>query len=107
MNEEDCKKLSIEIEHFINNFDSNNDYDLVQSIMNFHRTLQQKFFGNIILNIIRMMHNDYIDKYYDDRNEIACKIAYDMYESLKNIKNSDGSNKYNFTDNVKCHLPTI
>jgi len=101
-----------EIEDLIHNLESQTNTSgheitaISRGITGFHRSLQQKFFGDVILNLIRIMHNNYADGHYDGRNETACEIAYHMWESLKNIKEGDRI-KYVLDDNDECHLSMI
>ena len=72
------------VERFINNFGSGDDAEeFVDKMCCMHRTLQQKFTGEVVLQFIRRMAKMYTDDSYDARNEAACKMCRVMYDAIK------------------------
>lgn len=48
-----------------------------------HRTLQQTFFSEVILGVVRRMAQNYTAQNFDARNESACKMARVMFDAVK------------------------
>lgn len=69
---------------------------LVDKMLHMHRTLNQSFFSRFILRFIKRMAENFEKKWYDDRNEIACKICWEIWGVLKNT----------YGDEI-LHLPLI
>jgi hypothetical protein len=77
-------EIGLEISNMINNFNCTEDVsDMLNVLLNEHRTLQQKFCGKFVMNYIRKMALKYKDGLYDDRNECAVKCCNIMWEALK------------------------
>ena len=72
------------VERFINNFGSGEaSKAFVGSMLTMHRTLNQKFTGEIILPFIREMAQRYESQRFDLRNEAACKVCRVMWDAIK------------------------
>ena len=84
MASENAETAAIALERTVNSFgsDENSKY-IVEKMLTMHRTLNQKFTGEIILPFIREMAKKYDAKGYDLRNEAACKICRVMYDAVK------------------------
>jgi hypothetical protein len=78
------KEIGLEISKMINNFNCTEDVcDMLNVLLNEHRTLQQRFCGKFVINYIRKMALMYKNEIYDDRNECAVKCCNVMWEALK------------------------
>ena len=78
------KVIGEEISNMLNCFNNSEDVcGLLDTLLNDHPTLQQKFFGKVVLNYIRRMAMRYEGGWYDDRNEMSVKLCYDIWEVLK------------------------
>lgn len=77
------KEVAKEISYAINRGDREFINELMEELINDHRTLQQRFCGRFVMNYIRNMHNRYKDGWYDDRNEQSCKSCHQMWEAFK------------------------
>lgn len=64
-----------------------------------HRTLQNTFFSEIVLGMVRRKALDFDSGNYDPRNEAACKIAKVMWEAVKK--------EYQMTDDSAVHLACL
>ena len=73
---------------------------LVNKVLCFHRTLNQKFTGDFIIEFVKQMALNYKDGNYDGRNETACRYCNAMWEGLKK------ENPY-ITDDINTSLPLI
>jgi hypothetical protein len=79
------KEIGLEISRMVNNFNCTEDVcDMLNTLLNDHRTLQQMFCGKFVMNYIRKMALKYKDGMYDDRNECVVKCCNIMWEALKN-----------------------
>ena len=77
-------EIGAKISNMLNCFNSSEDVcDLLDTLLNDHPTLQQKFFGKVVMNYIRRMAMKYEGGWYDDRNEMSTKLCYDMWEFVK------------------------
>jgi hypothetical protein len=56
---------------------------IVDFVRKQHRTLQQNFFGQVIIPLIMDFAKRYDDKQYDPRNEASCKAAKEMEKVSK------------------------
>jgi hypothetical protein len=78
------KEIGLEISKMVNTFNCSEDVcDMLNTLLNDHRTLQQTFCGKFVLNYIRKMALKYKDDMYDGRNESAVKCCSIMWEALK------------------------
>lgn len=78
------KEIGLEISNMINNFNCTEDVcDMLNVLLNDHRTLQQSFCGKFVMNYIRQMALKYGNGMYDDRNYCAVKCCNVMWEALK------------------------
>ena len=64
-----------------------------------HRTLQNTFFSEIVLGMVRRKALDFDAGNYDMRNEAACKLAKVMWEAVKK--------ECQRTDDSEIHLACI
>ena len=62
--------------------DENSKY-IVEKMLTMHRTLNQKFTGEIILPFIQAMAQKYDAHRFDLRNEAACKVCRVMWDAIK------------------------
>lgn len=71
----------------------------VGRLCSMHRTLQQKFIGEVVIPIVRNMANKLVTGDTDPRNEYACKVCAAMLKGLET----------EFPDiaNGERHLPLI
>jgi hypothetical protein len=77
-------EIGLEISIMINNFNCTEDVcDMLNVLLNEHKTLQQKFCGKFVMNYIRKMALMYKGGMYDDRNYCAVKCCNIMWEALK------------------------
>ena len=84
MASENAETAATAIERTINSFgsDENTKY-IVEHLLTMHRTLNQKFTGEIILPFIRAMAQKYDAHRFDLRNEAACKVCRVMWDAIK------------------------
>lgn len=73
--------------------------ELVDRIGSMHRTLQQKFIGEIVVPIVRKMAERMKDHNYDARNQYACEVCGAMLAGL--------AEKFPFIADGSCNLPLI
>ena len=73
--------------------------EFVDRLCSMHRTLQQKFIGEVVIPIVRMMANRVPGHEYDARNELACKVCAAMVDGLVE--------KFPYIANGECNLPLI
>jgi hypothetical protein len=72
------------LERTINQFGGKEDADhIVNHLTSMHPTLQQSFVSRIIIPLVREMAMHHSDRWYDARNETACKVCRVMYDALK------------------------
>lgn len=64
-----------------------------------HPTLQQTFFSNIVLAIVRKFSENCEKGWYDERNKMACEVAKVMWDAVKE--------KYNIAEDAPFHLPLV
>jgi len=57
--------------------------EVVKYIKKEHKTLQQRFFANVMVPVIRFFDQSYKDKFYDARNEATCKMSVKLAEVLE------------------------
>lgn len=82
--ENNAETAAVAVERFINNFGSGEaSKAFVESMLTMHRTLNQKFTGEIILPFIRAMAQKYDAQRFDLRNEAACKVCRLMWDAIK------------------------
>ena len=84
MASENAETAATAMERTINCFgsDENTKY-IVEHFLTMHRTLNQKFTGEIILPFIRAMAQKYDAHRFDLRNESACKVCRVMWDAIK------------------------
>ena len=81
---ENAQTAATALERAINSFGSGEGSAyIVDKMLSMHRTLNQKFTGEIILPFIREMAKKYDAQRYDLRNEAACKICRVMWDAVK------------------------
>jgi hypothetical protein len=70
----------------LNGMGNNKDVEeaVIEVFSNEHRTLQQAFFGKIILPVIKRCIEAHDNKWYDLRNEAMCKCAKKIEPVIKN-----------------------
>lgn len=75
--------LCREVEHVSNSF-GNEGLSIAEHMCSgsVHRTVQNKFFGDVVMNSIRLMAKNYRDHNYDARNEAACELANAIWDLL-------------------------
>ena len=56
--------------------------ELVDRLGSMHRTLQQKFIGEIVIPLVRKMANRLPGHEYDNRNKLACEVCAAMLKGL-------------------------
>lgn len=56
--------------------------ELVDRLGSMHRTLQQKFIGEIVIPLVRKMANRLPGHEYDDHNKLACEACAAMLNGL-------------------------
>ena len=96
------KEIGQEITHCFNFLNTEEDAcDLVNVLINEHRTIQQKITGDVIIRFVKSMSKNFRDGNYDARNEYACLMCNIMWKALKN--------KFPkwFTDDMPTKLPNI
>lgn len=82
--ENNAETAATAVERFINNFGSGEaSEEFVNKMCGMHRTLQQKFMSEVVLQFIRKMAMRYTAQNYDLRNEAACKMCRVMYDAIK------------------------
>lgn len=78
-------EVAKQIERMVNCFGTNDEVTtLVDELVLLHRTLNQSFVSQFILPFVRTMAGNYNEKYFDDRNKMACRICNVMWEAVKN-----------------------
>lgn len=82
----------------------NNATIILYKLMNEHPTLQQSFVGNIVFNAIRMMAKKYEEHNFDGRNQMACKICYDLWKALSDTLNKDYGRTHTTNDWIRLPL---
>ena len=84
MASENAETAATAMERTINSFgsDDNSKY-IVEKMLTMHRTLNQKFTGEIILPFIQAMAQKYDAHRFDLRNEAACKVCRVMWDAIK------------------------
>lgn len=84
MASENAETAATAMERTLNSFgsDENTKY-IVEKMLTMHRTLNQKFTGEIILPFIRAMAQKYDAHRFDLRNEAACKVCRVMWDAIK------------------------
>lgn len=81
---ENAEKAAAELERTVNSFGSGESTAyVVDKMLSMHRTLNQKFTGEIILPFVREMAKKYDSMRYDLRNEAACKLCRVMWNAVK------------------------
>ena len=84
MASENAETAATAMERTINSFGSEEDTKyIVEHLLTMHRTLNQKFTGEIILPFIYQMAKKYDAHSYDLRNESACKVCRVMWDAIK------------------------
>ena len=73
--------------------------ELVDRLGSMHRTLQQKFIGEIVIPLVRNMAARLTNNNYDDRNKLACEVCAAMLNGL--------AEKFPYIANGECGLPLI
>ena len=73
--------------------------ELVDRLGSMHRTLQQKFIGEIVIPLVRNMAGRLKDHNYDDRNKYACEACEAMLNGL--------AEKFPSIAYGECTLPLI
>ena len=73
--------------------------ELVDRLGSMHRTLQQKFIGEIVIPLVRNMASRLASKNYDDRNKLACEACAAMLNGL--------AEKFPYIANGESSLPLI
>lgn len=77
-------QIGKEISIMLNCFNSEEDTcGLLDILLTDHPTLQQKFFGKVVLNYIRRMAMKYEGGWYDDRNKMSVKLCYEIWGVLQ------------------------
>ena len=100
MAKETVETAATAVERFINNFGSGEDAELfVDKMCGMHRTLQQKFTSEVVMQFIRKMAKRYTDQWYDARNEAACRMCRLMWDAVKAEYGREGDE-----DNVSLPL---
>lgn len=84
MASENAETAATAMERTINSFgsDENSKY-IVEHFLTMHRTINQKFTGEIILPFIREMAKKYDAHRFNLRNEAACKVCRVMWDAIK------------------------
>ena len=84
MASENAETAATAMERTINLFgsDENMKY-IVEHFLTMHRTLNQKFTGEIIIPFVKAMAQKYDAHRYDLRNEAACKVCRVMWDAIK------------------------
>lgn len=81
---ENAETAATAMESTLNSFGSEeNTKFIVEHFLTMHRTLNQKFTGEIILPFIREMAKKYDANRFDLRNEAACKVCRKMWDAIK------------------------
>ena len=71
----------------------------VGRLCSMHRTLQQKFIGEVVIPIVRNMANKLSNGDVDPRNEYACKVCKAMLNGI--------AKEFPYIANGECNLPLI
>ncbi len=95
MASENAETAATAMERTINSFGSEeNTKYIVEHFLTMHRTLNQKFTGEIILPFIQAMAQKYDEHRFDLRNESACKICRVMFDAVKKEYGIEGDSEY-------------
>lgn len=78
---------------------------LASAIARMHPTLRQKFFGDVVLNVIRELALAHRSGYTDGRDECAGSIANRVWEFLQSDK--ELGTRFSFRDEQPVKLPFI
>lgn len=87
------------IEDIVNCGGEKSRKELVERIGFMHRTLQQRFIGEIVIPLVRNMADRLTTDHYDDRNKLACEACAAMLNGL--------AEKFPHIANGECTLPLI
>ena len=78
------EQMADQMENFINQSGMRDEYTIFVTMMaGMHRTLNQKFAGEIVIPFVREMAKRYKNGFYDERNELACRLCSLMWEALE------------------------
>lgn len=86
------------VESVVNGGGAENRRTLVSRLGSMHRTLQQRFIGDIVIPLVRNMA-ERTENEYDARNEYACRVCKAMMKGLKA--------EFPYIANGDCQLPLI
>lgn len=83
----------------LNNYDGTDIRIVLDKILSEHRTLQQMFVSRIVIPTIRILAKRYDEGWYDARNEMACKVCKEMWNTLAEM--------YGIAEDEPFSLPMI
>lgn len=88
------------VERMLNQFGGRQDcMDFVNEMLSMHRTLNQKFTGEVIIPFVKEMAARFKGGRYDGRNEVACEFCSVMWDGIMKAKPELAG--------VEWHLPMI
>ena len=97
--EELTETASDSVERLVNGGGDEYRKTFVGRLCSMHRTLQQRFIGEVVIPIIRNMANKIVTGDTDPRNEYACKVCKAMLKGL--------AEEFPYIANGESNLPLI
>lgn len=96
----DADQLALRMERFTNRFGVNEDLKrLAFAVVGWHRTLVQSFTSGFILQLVKKMAENYREKRFDGRDELACAVCDAMWSAVEK--------KYELGQGEDVSLPMI
>lgn len=95
-----AEDVALAVEDFVNSHYSIDLKNLALALGSMHKTLQQKFVGDVVIPLVRLMATRNRENFSKDpRNEFACRCCDAMLKGLEA--------EFPYIANGECRLPLI